>query len=141
VTEGRNLVPVKVVSQFTRDAIRTADERYGLAAGDVVYLRDASGAGRSTAELLADVEPRVVLREGNLSDVADEVLFDHEIPVGDAESVAMQEVDDLAVARESDVEAAIEDWEDRAAERRKQQNASMVDKIISEHRANGGQLE
>ncbi|MGM0592770.1 MAG: DUF460 domain-containing protein, partial [Halobacteriota archaeon] len=137
VAEGRNLVPVKVVEQFTKGEIERADEQFGLSAGDVIYLRDASGAGRSTAERLAAVDPRIVLREGGLSEVADEVLFDHEIPVGPADDVAMQEVDELAVARESDVAAAIEDWEDRANERRKAQKTSMVDQIISEHRAEG----
>ena len=129
------LVPVKVVEQFTRDAIETADEAYGIAAGDVVYLRDASGAGRSTAELLARLEPRVVLREGGLSDVADAVLFEAGVPVAPAADVAMQEVDELAVAREADVEDAIEDWHDRARDRERSQTASMVERLISEHRA------
>ena len=135
VAEGRDLVAVKPVDQFTCDEIRRADERYGLAAGDVVYLRDASGAGRSTAERLAATEPRVVLRSGNFSDAADEVLFDAGIPVAPAADVTMQEVDELAVARESEVEAAVEDWERRAAERRRTRKAEMVDEIISEHRA------
>ncbi|WP_255169463.1 DUF460 domain-containing protein [Natrononativus amylolyticus] len=130
------LVPVKVVEKFSKGAIREADEQYGIAAGDVVYLRDASGAGRSTAELLAGFEPRVVLKNGGgLSEIADAILFDREVPVGPADDVAMQEVDELAVAREDDVEAVIDDWRERAAERRKEQNASMVDRLISEHRA------
>jgi predicted RNase H-like nuclease (RuvC/YqgF family) len=134
-TDG-DLVSVKVIEQFTRDAIETADEEYGLAAGDVVYLRDASGAGRSTAERLAEIDPRVVLRSGgNLSEVADRILFEHDIPVSPAEDVAIQEVDELAVASEADVEAAITDWERRAEERQKERKASMVDQIISEHRA------
>ncbi|MFB6091264.1 MAG: DUF460 domain-containing protein, partial [Halobellus sp.] len=134
-TDG-DLVSVKVIEQFTRDAIRSAEEEYGLAAGDVVYLRDASGAGRSTAQLLAEIGPRVVLRSGGgLSEVADRILFEHEIPVAPADDVAIQEVDELAVASEADVEAAIDDWERRAEERRKERKASMVDQIISEHRA------
>ncbi len=134
-TDG-DLVSVKVIEQFTRDAIETTDEQYGLAAGDVVYLRDASGAGRSTAERLADVDPLVVLRSGgNLSGMADQILFEHDIPVAPADDVAIQEVDELAVASEADVEAAIDDWERRAEERRKERKASMVDQIISEHRA------
>ena len=133
--EKRDLVPVKPVEEFTKRAIKDADTAYGLAPDDVVYLRDASGAGRSTAELLAEMEPRVVLRAGGqLSDVADEVLFDHEIPVGPAAEVAMQEVDELAVARESDVEAVIEDWRERARERERKQTAEMVDQLITEHR-------
>ena len=136
VADGReDLVPVKVVKQFTKGAIEAADESYGLAPDDVVFLRDASGAGRSTAERLADREPRVVLRQGGLSEAADEVLFDRGIPVAPADDVTIQEIDDLAVARDREVGAAIEDWEDRAAERRKDRTGEMVDRLISEHRA------
>jgi len=135
VAEGRDLVSVKVIEQFTKDAIAHTDEEVGLARGDVVYLRDASGAGRSTAERLADAEPRAVIRTGGLSEAADEVLFEHEIPVGPAEDVTIQEIDELAVARESEIEALIEDWERRAEDRRKERKAEMVDEIISEHRA------
>ncbi|WP_135305809.1 DUF460 domain-containing protein [Haloarcula amylovorans] len=129
------LVPVKVVEQFTRDAIDDADERFGLVENDVLLFRDASGAGRSTAQRLADIGPRVVLRNGNLSDAADEVLFDHDIPVAPADMVTVQEVDELAIAREQEVETAIEDWEERAEDREKERNTAMVDQIISEHRA------
>ena len=129
------LVPVKVIEQFTTDDIETANERFGLAEDDVILLRDASGAGRSTAERLADVDPKVVLRNGQLSEMADRVLFEREIPVAPADLVTVQEVDELAVARESEIEDAIADWEERAAERERQQSAEMVDRLISEHRA------
>jgi predicted RNase H-like nuclease (RuvC/YqgF family) len=135
VDGGEDLLAVKPVEQFTVDAIEAADDEYGIARGDIVYLRDASGAGRRTAELLADFEPRVVLRSGGLSDAADEVLFDHQIPVGPAEDVTIREVDELAIASESDVEAVIEDWRDRKADREREQTETMVDSIISEHRA------
>ncbi|QFU82210.1 DUF460 domain-containing protein [Natronorubrum aibiense] len=138
--EKEGLVPVKVVEKFTKGALREANEQYGIAAGDIVFLRDASGAGRSTAELLAEFEPRVVLKQGGLSEVADEILFDAEIPVGPADDVAMQEVDELAVAREDDVEAVIDDWHDRAAERKRDRKAAMVDQLISEHRAGDNQV-
>jgi predicted RNase H-like nuclease (RuvC/YqgF family) len=129
------LVPVKVIEQFTTGAIEAAEEKFGLAEDDVLMLRDASGAGQSTAERLADVNPKVVLRNGGLSDMADSVLFEHDIPVAPAEMVTVQEVDELAVARESEVEAAIEDWEQRAEERKREQTGQMVDQLISEHRA------
>ncbi|WP_137291121.1 DUF460 domain-containing protein [Natronorubrum halophilum] len=138
--EKEGLVPVKVIEKFTKGAIRAADEQYGIVAGDVVYVRDASGAGRSTAELLAEFDPRVVLKEGGLSEIADEILFDSEIPVGPAADVAMQEVDELAVAREDDVDAVVDDWLERAAERRRNRKASMVDQLISEHRAGDNEV-
>ncbi len=135
VAGDRDLVPVKPVEQFTTDAVETADERYGLARDDVVYLRDASGAGRSTAERLADAEPRLVIRTGNLSEAADEVLFEREVPVAPADAVDLTEVDDLAVADETAVEAAVANWRERAAERRRDERTEMVDRLISEHRA------
>ncbi|ELZ57977.1 MULTISPECIES: DUF460 domain-containing protein [unclassified Haloferax] len=133
-TDG-SLVPVKIVEQFTNGALDHTVEEYGIAAGDVVYLRDASGAGRTTAERLAEFDPRVVLRSGNLSEAADEVLFEADVPVAPADGVTIREIDELAVAKESEVEAAIDDWEDRAEERQKEQREEMVDQIISEHRA------
>lgn len=137
----QGLVPVKPVAKFTKNALQAADERYGLAAGDVVYLRDASGAGRSTAETLVEREPRVVLKDGGLSEVARELLFEHGIPVAPADEVPIEEVDDLAVAREGAVEAAIEGWKERADAWRKNQNESMVDQVISEHRADRGESD
>ncbi|WP_340098853.1 DUF460 domain-containing protein [Salinibaculum salinum] len=133
------LVPVKVIEQFTTDDIEAAQQSFGLAEDDVILLRDASGAGRSTAERLADVNPKVVLRNGGLSDVADRVLFEADIPVAPAEMVTVQEVDELAVARESEVEEAIDDWEERAIERERERTGEMVDQLISEHRA--GEIE
>ncbi|WP_394355535.1 DUF460 domain-containing protein [Halapricum desulfuricans] len=136
VSEKREgLVPVKIVEKFTTEAIRDADERFGLASGDVIMFRDATGAGRSTAERLADIDPRLVLRQGGLSDASDEVLFEQRVPVADAEEVTVQEVDELAVAREREVDAAIEEWNDWVAERKRERNQQMVDRLISEHRA------
>jgi hypothetical protein len=129
------LVPVKVVAQFTVDAIEAAHRSVGLATDDIVLLRDASGAGRSSAQRLADVQPRLVLRNGGLSDVADRLLFERDVPVAPAEAVTVQEVDELAVARESEVEAAVDDWRERARERERERRAEMVDRLISEHRA------
>ena len=133
--EQEGLVPVKVIEQFTKGAIREAEANYGIAVDDVVYLRDASGAGKATAKLLTSFEPRVVLKEGGLSDVAERILFDRDVPFGPADDVAMQEVDELAVARDADVEAVIDDWRTRAEERTRDENAAMVDRLISEHRA------
>ncbi|WP_122088063.1 DUF460 domain-containing protein [Halalkalicoccus subterraneus] len=138
--EKRDLVSVKPIEKFSVDAIEAAEDAYGLSKGDVILLRDASGAGPKTARRLADRSPRVVLKEGGLSDSADEVLFEAGIPVGPASEVTVQEIDELAVARESEVEAVIEEWHDRAEERRRERNASMVDQVISEHRAGDNQV-
>ena len=135
VDRDGDLVPVKPVEKFTVGAIDAADEDFGLAAGDIVYLRDATGAGRRSAEYLVDFEPRLVLRNGGLSDQSDRVLFENRVPIAPAEMVTIQEVDELAVAREADVEEALADWQERAERRKRDRNAEMVDRLISEHRA------
>ncbi|MFC7141216.1 DUF460 domain-containing protein [Halosimplex aquaticum] len=131
----QGLTPVKVVEQFTSDAIDDADERFGLAEDDIILFRDASGAGASTADKIVDIDPQIVLRNGGLSDVADEILFKHDVPVAPADMVTVQEVDELAVAREREIDEALADWEERAEERERERNAQMVDRLISEHRA------
>ncbi|RJX43276.1 DUF460 domain-containing protein [Halonotius aquaticus] len=135
VTGDRNLVSVKIVEQFTNRALDDAEDEVGLTRGDIIYFRDASGAGRSTAERVAEIEPRVVIRGGGLSDAADEVLFKAGIPVGPAEAVSIQEIDELAVVDDDEIEAVIDDWEERAEAREREQKASMVDELITEHRA------
>ena len=131
----RNLVSVKIVEQFTNRALDDAEDEVGLTRGDIIYFRDASGAGRSTAERVAAIEPRVIIRGGGLSDAADEVLFEAGIPVGPADDVSIQEIDELAVVDDDEIEAVIDDWERRAEEREREAKASMVDELISEHRA------
>ena len=135
VTGDRNLVSVKIVEQFTNRALDDAEDAVGLTHDDIIYFRDASGAGRSTAERVAEIDPRVVIRAGGLSDAADDVLFEAGIPVGSAEDVSIQEIDELAVVDDSEIEAVIDDWEERAETREREQKASMVDELISEHRA------
>lgn len=135
VNGSGSLTAVKPVAQFTLDAIETAHEDYGIARGDVVYFRDASGAGRRTAEALVERDPRVVLLDGETSDVAEEVLYEADVAFGDAGTVSVREIDELAIAREDAVETVEADYAERAAERAQEETESMVDSIISEHRA------
>lgn len=135
VEEARsNLVPVKPIEKFTVDAIESADAAYGLAPDDVIYLRDATGAGEAAAKHLVAVEPRVVLKAGGLTDISEAILWEAQIPIGSIDAVAMQEVDELAVARESDVEEVIERWHRDASARRLEQKQALVDELINEHR-------
>ncbi|MFB6284410.1 MAG: DUF460 domain-containing protein [Halobacteria archaeon] len=132
--KAKNYTVVKPIDKFTKSALREADEEFGLAEDDVLYLRDASGAGRSTAELMAEIDPRLVLKSGGMSRQADEILFENDIPVGDIEDVAIRNVDNLAITRDTDVEDVIDDWRKKAEERRLESKREMVDQLINEYR-------
>jgi predicted RNase H-like nuclease (RuvC/YqgF family) len=131
---GDDYAVVKAVEEFTKSALKDAENSFGLREGDVVLLEDASGAGRATAERLADVEPRLVLKYGSMSTEADEILFDAEVPVADAEGIEMRRIDEFGIMREDDVSDAIERWEERAEERRLRRAQETVDQLISEYR-------
>ncbi|MDY6764960.1 MAG: DUF460 domain-containing protein [Halobacteria archaeon] len=134
LAEARDYTVVKLVDKFTKSAIEKADDNFGLSEGDVIYIKDASGAGKSTAEMVAEIDPRVVLKNGRLSKEADRVLFENDVPVGPAEDIPIREVDDLGIARETDIQEVIEEWEKKAEERELEEKSEMVDKLISEYR-------
>lgn len=133
--EARGLVPVKPIEKFTLEAIAAAEDSFGLAQDDVILLRDATGAGRETAERLVAIQPRVVIKRGGLTNPAKEVFFESATPFGERSDVRIQEVDELAVASEGDVEDLIESWERQAAARERDRRDALVDQVISEHRA------
>ena len=131
---GDDYAVVKAVEEFTKRSLEEAEESFGLRDGDIILLEDASGAGRATAERLADVGPRLVLKNGAISTEADEILFDAGVPVADAEGIEMRRIDEFGIMREDDVQAAIQDWQERAEERRLQRAQETVDQLISEYR-------
>ena len=76
-----------------------------------------------------------LLDGAGLSEVAEAVLYDRGVPFGPADAVETREVDELAVAREADVESLLADWGDRERRYRRAENEQLVDRLISEHRA------
>jgi predicted RNase H-like nuclease (RuvC/YqgF family) len=131
---GDDYAVVKAVDEFTKTALEDADDSFGLAEGDIVLLEDASGAGRATAERLAETEPRLVLKNGCMSTEADRVLFDADVPVAEADGIEMRRIDEFGIVREDDVCDAVERWEERAEERRLRQAQETVDELITEYR-------
>jgi len=131
---GDDYTVVKAVEEFTKTALGEAENSFGLAEGDVVLLEDASGAGRATAERLAETGPRLVLKHGTMSTEADRVLFEADVPVADADGIEMRRIDEFGIMREDDVRAAVEGWEERAEERRLRRAEETVDELISEYR-------
>jgi predicted RNase H-like nuclease (RuvC/YqgF family) len=131
---GDDYAVVKAVNEFTKAALEDAQESFGLAEGDIILLEDASGAGHGTAEMLAETRPRLVLKNGEMSTEADRVLFDAEVPVGEADEVEMRRIDEFGIVREEDVHDAVERWESRAEKRRLKRAEETVDELISEYR-------
>jgi predicted RNase H-like nuclease (RuvC/YqgF family) len=71
---------ITVIQAFSHDAILDADRKYGLKKGDVVFLKDGSGGGTSTAELLAKKGVVAVIYGGELSHFAADTFSQFDIP-------------------------------------------------------------
>ncbi len=126
---------VKPIDEFTLSAIRKKERDTGLSEGDIILLKDASGAGKSTAEKLASINPKLVLKHGRFSEVAEKILFENEIPVYTAEKVEIKEIDELKIIKEKQIEKSIKEWKEKAEKRKKKQKKDMVDEVINEYRA------
>lgn len=70
-----NLSVVKIIPRFTLEEVLRAKAKLEIKAGDVVYLRDASGGGASAAEELLKLNLRAIIAdESKMSHQAREAL-------------------------------------------------------------------
>ena len=71
---------IRVIPSFSHDAILDIDRKYGPNRGDVVFLKDGSGGGASTAELLVEKGVVTVLYDKELSHFAAATFSEFNIP-------------------------------------------------------------
>ena len=134
------LLPVKIIQAFTKDSIQKTRELFGIKKDDIILLRDASGGGAMTARMIADSGVRAVLICDDMSHAAKEELFSLNVPVLMAKEVKIKfdHDEEIAVIDPEDINNAIEEWNVKAQERRKQEKeewlASLVDEYRSERR-------
>ncbi len=74
---------VKVLDYFTKDRIKDLDNTFKVKKGDIIYIKDPSGGGGSTAELLVDKQVKALIVEnlGRMSHTAKKVFKNEEIPL------------------------------------------------------------
>ncbi|RLG20770.1 DUF460 domain-containing protein [Methanosarcinales archaeon] len=123
-----SLIPLKVVDRFTRECIRS-----NVRKGDVVYLKDASGGGAGTAEILHSLSPRAVLYEGEMAHSAYERFLELGLPVIKAEGVVLS-FDDALCTSPSSLNKAIEAWMSEREEWKRKRDEERISSIISEYR-------
>jgi predicted RNase H-like nuclease (RuvC/YqgF family) len=134
------LLPVKIIQAFTKDSIQRTREQFGIKKDDIFLLKDASGGGTMTAKMIADSGVRAVIICDDMSHAAQEELFRLNVPVLMAKEVKIKfdPDEEIAVIDPEDIRNAIDEWNLKAQERRKQEKeewlASLVDEYRSERR-------
>jgi hypothetical protein len=108
---SRKAIPVKVLKQFSREEIKTLDDRYGIKSDDIIYLKDPSGGGTSTAQDLIHRGVRAVITHEHMSHLAEEEFTKAKIPVFSEGEVALKTLDNFGVVDKDTLDSALSRWE------------------------------
>ncbi|MCZ7363084.1 MAG: DUF460 domain-containing protein [Candidatus Methanoperedens sp.] len=130
------VLPVKIISAFTKESILKTKEQFGIKKEDVILLKDASGGGTMTARMLADFGIRAVIICNEMSHAAEEELFNMNLPVLKAKDVNIQfdSAEEIASIDPEDIEKAIVEWNEKAETRRRAAKEEWLESLRSERR-------
>lgn len=131
------VLPIKIISAFTKDSILMTQEQVGIKKDDIILLKDASGGGGITAKMLADLGVRAVIICNEMSHAAEEELFNLGLPVLKAKDVNIQfdTAFDFAVIDPDDINNAIETWNKNAAKRKMAAKEEWLKSLVDEYRS------
>ncbi|WP_394325928.1 hypothetical protein [Methanosarcina horonobensis] len=125
--------PVKVIDAFTKESIAETKEKYGLKAGDVVFLENPSGGGAATAQILVEARVRAVVIPEDISHAAEETFFKGDVPI--LRNIQLERADDFAMAEPEAMKAAIAEWEKAAEKRRQKAKEDELQSLFEEYRS------
>ena len=131
---SRKAIPVKVLKQFSREEIKTLDDRYGIKSDDIIYLADSSGGGTSTAQDLIQRGVRAVITHEHMSHLAEEQFIKAKIPVFSEEDVALKTLDNFGVVDKDTLEATLSRWETSRQIQEAQVLEHTLQQIIEEYK-------
>ncbi len=131
------VLPVKIISAFTKDSILQTKEEIGIKKDDIVLIKDASGGGSVTAKMIAELSVKAVIICNEMSHAAEEELFNLNVPVLKAEEVNIQldKAFDFAAINPEEIKNAIEEWNRKAEERRRAAKEEWLSSLVDEYRS------
>jgi predicted RNase H-like nuclease (RuvC/YqgF family) len=132
VVEGlRRLKPLQA---FSREAVLLAIDRYALAEGDLVFLEDASGGGKSTAELIKETGIAAVISDDEMAPALQEYFLDLGVPVFSGRELPVQRIDGLPFVRPEDVESAQMLWTEQMKARQVRLQAEKLESLFQDYK-------
>ncbi len=121
---------VKILRKFTKDEIERLEREYGIEEGDVIYILESGGGGRSTSELLAEKGVKAIIAS-DISHVAQEVFEEKGIPVIPPDRVRMDVFEELAMVQAGELERVIRE----AIEEMRRSSLERIEKLVEEYRS------
>ena len=130
--EGRSL---KEVDAFSKESILEAADKWGIAKGDVILLRDASGGGPHTADLLIDMEVEAVITGTEMAPPVRDHFTDRDVPVLSAEEVPVRKIAGVVLIDPLDLKEAKARWAEHKKIRTAKKKTEWLEGIIQEYRS------
>ncbi|MDI6645181.1 MAG: DUF460 domain-containing protein [Methanobacteriaceae archaeon] len=133
--QSKNFMPVKMIESFTKEGIRDACQYWKIKRGDVVLLSSSRGGGSHTASLLTKIGVKAVITNDKMSHTAEEVFEVNKIPILDAQKISINQIDEFAVIKKTDLDREIEKWKLKLKNKRNKEEKNKIISIIDEYRA------
>jgi len=126
--------PVKEIEVFSRDAVLESVQLYDIGEGDIVFLKDASGGGPNTADLLIEKEVDTIIAGSEMTPAVQDYFMDHDVPVLTSEEVPTKEVAGVTLIDPQDLESAKMQWAERKRLRVANQKVEWLEGLVQEYR-------
>jgi predicted RNase H-like nuclease (RuvC/YqgF family) len=134
VQDKQGYLRLKPVEAFSKEAILAAAERWSLGEGDIILLKNASGGGPNTADLLVQMGVLAVITQGEMPLKTKEYLSQKGIPVFSEGSLPLEIIDDMAFLKPEDLEAAKARWEEGRRAKEAEAKVEWLEGMIKDYR-------
>ncbi|HPS91253.1 MAG TPA: DUF460 domain-containing protein [Methanothrix sp.] len=134
IEQTHGLQSLKPLAAFTQKSIDQSIEQHRLGKGDWVFLQDASGGGRSTAELLREMGISGLVAGGEMSTAMREHFMQVAIPAFSSKSLPVQMINNMPFMRPEDLAAACAAWEDEMKDRLARMRVERLESLFEEYR-------
>jgi hypothetical protein len=128
-------VPIKIVSSFTREAVISLQEKYGINQGDVLFFKNASGGGPAVVDLMFQYGIRAVIFRGELAHNAIEELYKKDLPFFNVTSLHVYYVDDFGVVDPDELEYFEQMFFNDLNKRKKKEKEQQLDNLVEEYKS------
>ncbi|MHC1604629.1 MAG: DUF460 domain-containing protein [Candidatus Methanofastidiosia archaeon] len=128
------IVVCKVLEQFTKSKISGLDALYGIRKGDILYVKDGSGGGRSTARFLCEKGIKAIIAGTEMSHPAIDEFQLHGVAFFKNNDIEVTLLEDYGILDREEFETAYSNWLKRNSEIQKTKKRTWLKGLIEEYK-------
>lgn len=139
--------PVKVIDTFKKESILEFNSNVDIKKGDILYFKDATGGGKSTADFLIDLGIKAVIVGSEMSHMAKERFYEREIPFFSDSDVnikvdqeSIMYVHEFGIIGKDELDRLIDLWIKKNRERLEERKMEDIIKMIKEYKRERGDM-